>query len=203
MLNRNQSPPQLYLGSASPRRAELLSQLGFCFHVLPSHIDETVLANESPSDYVSRIALSKALATQTLTDYKHDLPILAADTTVVVENTILGKPLDDADALRMLQLLSGKTHQVMSAVAVIYEDKRCQLTQISDVTFVRLTAEQCEHYIQTGEHRDKAGAYGIQGFAAIFVQHLVGSFSGVMGLPLFETAACLREFNLDPLRSSL
>jgi septum formation protein len=177
------------LASVSPRRRELLTQIGVPHVVTAAHIDESVLPNEAPRDYVQRLARSKA---QTVWEQDKSLPVLAADTTVVLDDVIFGKPQDCADALRMLATLSGRTHQVLTAVALANADGIALRLSVSDVRFRTLTTAECVAYWETGEPRDKAGAYAIQGKAAVFIAGLNGSYSGVMGLPLFETAELLR-----------
>ncbi|MGR8933078.1 MAG: Maf family protein [Gammaproteobacteria bacterium] len=180
---------QLILASASPRRRELLNQIGVRFRVHAVNIDETPLLNETPEAYVRRIATEKAL----LAARQHDdgLPVLAADTAVIVDSEILGKPKNRNDALAMLSKLAGRTHQVYTAVA-LHGQQLWQALSVTDVAFRSIGADEIAAYWQTGEARDKAGAYAIQGRGAIFVQSISGSFSGVVGLPLFETAALLQ-----------
>lgn len=186
----------LYLASASPRRRELLGQLGLHFERIHAEIDEAVLAGEEARSYVERLALAKADAGWAVVQScgLPERPLLAADTTVVLDGVIFGKPTDEADARRMLETFSGRTHQVMTAVAVRSADQHALLTSVSNVTFRVLTAEEIQRYLDCGEAFDKAGAYGIQGKASVFVSRLDGSFTGVMGLPLFETAELLSRF---------
>jgi septum formation protein len=179
----------LCLASASPRRRELLTQIGVPHTVVGAHIDESVHAEEGPRDYVVRMARDKALAVRRRGEA---LPVLAADTTVVLDEVIFGKPADRADGIAMLQKLSGRTHDVLTAVALATSSDLQSLVSTSAVRFRTLSAEECEGYWGTGEPRDKAGGYAIQGLGAVFVEWLSGSFSGVMGLPLFETAELLR-----------
>jgi septum formation protein len=181
--------PVLCLASASPRRRELLTQIGVPYTAVAAHIDESVRSGEDPRDYVVRMAREKALAVRKRGE---TLPVLAADTTVILDDLIFGKPADRADGIAMLQKLSGRTHDVLTAVAVATSDDLQSLVSTSAVRFRVLTVEECAHYWETGEPRDKAGGYGIQGFGAVFVEWLSGSFSGVMGLPLFETSELLR-----------
>ena len=188
---------KIYLASASPRRAQLLTQIGVTFDVLrlgESGVDETVHGREAPLAYVKRLARAKAAAgVQALRAQRlHARPVLAADTTVCLGRTILGKPEDAADARRMLTLLSGKTHRVLTAIALARGARIEVAVSDSHVTFARLSRREIDAYIATGEPFDKAGAYGIQGPAGAFVSHLSGSFSGVMGLPVHETALLLR-----------
>jgi septum formation protein len=188
---------RLYLASGSPRRRELLGQIGVPFLPLNTSVDETPLAAESPSHYVERLAQAKALAGL------HSLPnpdgavVLGADTSVVLNGQILGKPLDRADALAMLTALSGHTHEVLTAVALA-STERCHVCLVrSQVTFRVLTEAEIEAYWATGEPADKAGSYAIQGLAAIFVSRLEGSFSAVVGLPVCETALLLADFGIS------
>jgi len=197
--------PDLYLASASPRRRELLAQIGLCVEVIPQSVAEHLSDNESPEDYVQRLALEKAQAGLAALTADQQRPVLGADTVVVVDDCILGKPVNEAAALVMLGQLSGRTHRVLSAVAVVGKDNLGQdrlevcLNQ-SRVSFRTIAEQEREAYWRTGEPADKAGAYGIQGLAAIFVEHLEGSYSGVMGLPLFETSELLRQFGIQPLQ---
>ncbi len=188
---------KIYLASASPRRAQLLTQIGVTFDVLrlgESGVDETVQGREAALAYVKRLARAKAAAgVQALRAQRLAArPVLAADTTVCLGRTILGKPEDAADARRMLTLLSGKTHRVLTAIALARGARIEVAVSDSHVTFARLSRREIDAYIATGEPFDKAGAYGIQGPAGAFVSHLSGSFSGVMGLPVHETALLLR-----------
>jgi nucleoside triphosphate pyrophosphatase len=187
------SEPVLCLGSVSPRRRELLSLIGVPFVVLAPDIDETVLPGEAPPQYVIRLAKEKALAVRRSGQH---LPVLAADTTVVVDGQIFGKPRDRADAAYMLGVLSGRTHEVLTGVALA--DSRGVDTRLnsSTVRFRAISQDECLAYWDTGEPRDKAGAYGIQGLGAVFIESLTGSHSGVMGLPLFETAELLRAAHI-------
>ena len=181
--------PLIRLASISPRRRELLAQIGVPHVVTGAHIDESALPGERPHGYVERMARSKAL---TVWQQDSSLPVLAADTTVVLGDTIFGKPQDRADCFRMLGALSGHTHQVLTAVALASASGIALRLSTSDVRFRTLTRPECEAYWETGEPRDKAGAYAIQGKGAVFIESLSGSYSGVMGLPLFETAELLR-----------
>lgn len=189
--------PKIYLASASPRRAELLTQIGVQFEVLhlgAFSVDESVRGREAPLSYVKRLAHAKAAA-GVLAMRAQKLRarlVLAADTTVCLGRTILGKPADAADARRMLTLLSGKTHRVLTAIAVARGQSINIAVSDSRVTFAALTRREIDAYVATREPFDKAGAYGIQGRAGGFVSHLSGSFSGVMGLPVHETALLLR-----------
>jgi septum formation protein len=180
----------VYLASGSPRRRELLIQIGVPFKVLASTVDESLLAGETPTDYVERLARAKAVAGWQASSAAPG-PVLAADTTVVLDGQVLAKPADRADGLRMLWSLSGRTHQVSTAVALVYEGGAQSRVSHSEVSFRTLSAREIEAYWQTGEPCDKAGGYAIQGRAAVFIEHLRGSYSGVMGLPLYETAELL------------
>jgi septum formation protein len=183
--------PLVCLASTSPRRRELLTQIGVPHIVIAADIDEAEFPGESPRDYVMRLAREKALAVQGRG--QTTLPVLAADTTVVLDNVIHQKPRDRQDGIAMLQRLSGRTHEVMTAVALAVDNRVDLRLSITDVRFAELTLEECAAYWETGEPRDKAGGYGVQGIGAVFVESLSGSYSGVMGLPLFETAELLRN----------
>jgi len=193
--------PMIFLGSASPRRAELLAQIGVSCQVFDADIDETPKPAEAAEIYVLRMALEKAEAVLSQSrDGFSAPPVLAADTSVVVDDEILGKPVDQAEAMAMLARLSGRTHQVLTAVALVgsgVEGGRASRLSINKVRFRVISAAERLAYWQTGEPRDKAGAYAIQGYAAAFIEHLEGSFSGVMGLPLFETVELLSEFGIN------
>ncbi|MFV3307324.1 Maf family protein [Pseudomonas sp. NY15181] len=187
---------QLYLASSSPRRRELLTQIGLPFHIVPASIDETPQAGESALAYVERLAREKALAGLHFLAQRADVCVLGADTAVVLDGRILGKPADRAEALAMLQALSGREHEVLTAVAVANRD-RCEAKVVgSRVTFRSVTMEEAERYWDTGEPHDKAGGYAIQGLAAVFVSRVEGSYSAVVGLPLCETAALLADFSI-------
>jgi septum formation protein len=182
-------PPVLCLASASPRRRALLAQIGVSHVVRGANLDETPHAQETPRDYVARVAAAKAC---TIRSIDAALPVLGADTIVVVDGTMFGKPDDRAHGLAMLASLSGRSHEVLSAVALADARGVAIAVSASAVRFRTLSAAECQAYWDSGEPRDKAGAYAIQGLAAAFVESLHGSYSGVMGLPLFETAALLR-----------
>ena len=186
----------IYLASASPRRRELLRQIGIRFQQLPVAVDETPLPGEIPQDYVRRLAQAKAQSGVQQLGRKKPAPVLGADTIVVVDGTILGKPSDRDAGLAMLARLSGREHQVLSAVALATATHNAVKIQESQVRFRELSRVECEAYWDSGEPRDKAGGYGIQGQAAAFIVELRGSYSGVMGLPLFETAELLQEFGI-------
>lgn len=181
----------IYLASQSPRRAELLVQLGIRFEVVHAPVDESVRADESPDRYVLRVARGKAEAALAALGGKADQPLLAADTCVVVDDRIFGKPRDRAGGLAMLAQLSGRKHQVLSALVLWTSDELRQALSTSTVTFRTITPEEAAAYWATGEPAGKAGGYAIQGYGAVFVERLEGSYSGVMGLPLYETAQLL------------
>ncbi|MDD5215216.1 MAG: Maf family protein [Methylococcales bacterium] len=180
--------PKIILASASPRRQELLKQIKIRHQVHVVDIDETPKLNELPVDYVQRLAFEKAAACQE--KFQPELPILAADTTVVLNGKIMGKPQDEADAKAMLQELSGNTHLVFTAIALFGKEQHAALS-VTEVTFKTLSDAQIHAYWQSGEPLGKAGSYAIQGVASAFIERINGSFSGVMGLPLFETAQLL------------
>jgi septum formation protein len=193
----SQRHPDLYLASASPRRRELLAQIGLRFEVLPVEVDEASRPGEAPEALVRRLALEKARAGRARLSAGDRLPVLGADTEVVLDGEVLGKPRDEEDAAAMLARLSGRSHQVLSAVAVASPAGETVRLCASTVWFRETTAAERQAYCATGEPLDKAGAYGIQGFAAVFVARLEGSYSGVMGLPLYETAEVLAETGLS------
>lgn len=188
----------LVLASQSPRRKELLNQLTYEFTSTPANINEDILLNESPQDYVQRLATEKALAiTATFTESQlASTVVLGSDTSVVYKNNILGKPSSLDDCIKYLQLLSGKTHQVLTAISAVCNGTCISKTVTTHVTFKTLTIEEIECYWNTGEPQDKAGAYGIQGIGGQFVTQLSGSYSAVVGLPLYETSQLLAEFGL-------
>ncbi len=179
---------RIQLASGSPRRSLLLAQIGVSHEVRPVAIDETRRAGESPRDYVLRLAREKAAAGAAA---GCALPVLAADTTVAIGNEIFGKPRDEGDGIRMLAALSARRHEVLTAVALACGNRLALAVSVSHVTFRELSMAECRAYWVTGEPAGKAGAYAIQGLGAAFVSLLEGSCSGVMGLPLFETAALL------------
>ncbi|WP_109511402.1 Maf family protein [Pseudomonas ovata] len=186
----------LYLASGSPRRRELLAQIGVPFSVLSAQIDETPLAAETPEAYVERLARSKARAGLALLPGTQQACVLGADTAVVLDGRILGKPVDREDALTMLAALSGREHEVLTAVAVL-DRQRCESRVVaSRVRFRAIQAHEASTYWASGEPLDKAGSYAIQGLAAIFVAGLHGSYSAVVGLPLCETADLLGHFGI-------
>jgi septum formation protein len=193
----------VYLASGSPRRRELLQQIGISFRVIAAAVDETALPGEAPMAYVARLALAKADAGWTSKINTPDgarihlaTPVLAADTAVVLDGNILGKPADRADGENMLRQLSGRTHEVLTAIALRTADGLLSRVSRSEVTFRHIAAAEARAYWESGEPSDKAGAYAIQGRAAVFIADLRGSYSGVMGLPLFETAELLSQSGL-------
>ena len=185
----------LILASQSPRRAELLRQIGVDFQCLPAEIDETPLANESAADYVHRMSVEKARAIHSL---HPQALVLGSDTSVVLDDRILGKPEDRAHGIAMLLELSGRTHRVLTGVALVHERIEYALSA-SRVSFRTISPGEAARYWDSGEPRDKAGGYAIQGLGAIFVEHIEGSYTGIMGLPLFETAALLNRAGLHIL----
>ena len=196
--------PKIYLASRSPRRRELLKQIGVSFEVLVlrehpargSDVDESLRPGESPDDYVRRVCRAKADAgwQRTVQRQLRKFPVLAADTVVCADEKILGKPADGADAARMLRLLSGREHRVLTAVALKFDERAELVVSESRVRFCELPEAEIETYVESGEPTDKAGAYAIQGRAAAFVTELHGSYSGIMGLPLYETAQLIAKF---------
>ena len=197
MWKNNHNNSTIILASRSPRRVELLRQIGLDCKIYPADIDESPLPNEVPAQYVMRLAEEKAQACISLlpTEYQ-GYPILAADTTVALLDSVLGKPLDDNDARAMLCKLSGSTHQVHTAVALNFNGEINVLLSSTNVEMMALSEEQIEKYIATGDHRDKAGSYGIQGLAGAWVKRIEGSYTGVMGLPIYETAVLLRQYGI-------
>lgn len=192
-------PAVLTLASASPRRREILQSLGYTVQQAAADIDETPQPQENAADYVQRMAREKNRAARRL--YPNAvLPLLSADTVVALDGQILGKPQSPEHAFALLNALSGSTHQVLTAVCVWYGGTERQVLQCSDVRFKTLSEQEIRAYIASGEPMDKAGAYGIQGIGGTFVAHLSGSFSGVMGLPVYETAALLAECGLPVLQ---
>lgn len=188
--------PRLYLASRSPRRRELLSQIGATYTLVDVEVDESTRTGEAPEDYVLRVARDKALRARSA--FGEAALVLAADTTVVLDGAILGKPGDAAEAMRMLERLAGREHAVLSGVALAGSICTTRLSR-SLVRMRAITPAERAAYVATGEPMDKAGGYAIQGRAAVFVTHLAGSYSGVMGLPIFETAQLLCEAGIDLL----
>lgn len=196
--------PRIYLASQSPRRRELLKQIGINFEVLllrtdprrQVDVDEEPHSGESPDAYVQRLSAEKARAAWNALAFRNQppFPVLAADTTVTIDGKILGKPRDHADAAAMLRLLSGRQHQVLTAVSMTFDEQIETRLSATTITFAKLNEQRIHRYVISNEAHDKAGAYGIQGHAGCFVQHLEGSYSGVVGLPLFETVELLELF---------
>ena len=199
---------KIYLASKSPRRRDLLRQIGVDFELLlvsPSHvanpdtINENFLPDETPRDYVRRIAREKVNFAWDLMDRRKLLyrPILAADTIVVLNGQVLGKPTNAHEAMEMMQTLSGKTHKVLTSVVIKLRDNIYETLQESEVSFANLSEETIKAYCNTLEPYDKAGGYGIQGLAATFITHISGSYSGIMGLPLYETTQLMNEAKIN------
>ncbi|KPX20300.1 Maf-like protein maf-2 [Pseudomonas syringae pv. delphinii] len=188
--------PSLYLASGSPRRRELLTQIGVPFTVLSAQIDETPFDLETPAAYVERLALGKAQAGLAALPADQQACVLGADTAVVLDGCILGKPVDQADALAMLATLSGREHEVLTAVALTDRQRSETCVVTSRVRFRPIQPHEAHAYWTSGEPADKAGGYAIQGLAAIFVAGLHGSYSAVVGLPLCETAELLSRFGI-------
>jgi nucleoside triphosphate pyrophosphatase len=181
----------IYLASASPRRSALLDQIGVAHRVQPVDVDEAAHNGEAPDQYVRRLAVLKAETLWQKLAASQRQPVLGADTAVVLDDQILGKPRDENDGVRMLSLLSARTHQVFTAVA-LRASAGCQSrVNVSEVTFRKLADEEMRRYWRSGEPADKAGAYAVQGRAALFIERIAGSYSGIMGLPLFETGELL------------
>jgi septum formation protein len=196
--------PRIYLASRSPRRRELLTQIGVRFDLLlfraapreDEEVSEAWLPGETPEDYVQRVARAKAMFGAGLIASRAIVvrAVLAADTTLDLDGEIIGKPTDEADAISILTRLSGRSHRVLTAIAMARGERVEHRLSISEVRFRALSAEEIRRYVQSGEPMDKAGAYGIQGHAAMFIEHIHGSHSGIVGLPLCETTLLLREF---------
>jgi septum formation protein len=199
----------IFLASRSPRRRELLKQVGVTFEIVllredprrGADVDETAKPGEKPEAYALRVACAKAELAATYMGRRAlpARPVLAADTTVVCDGRIIGKPTDRDDAARILKLLSGRQHEVISAVGVAMQGRLEHAVSVSKVWFRPLSGDEISRYVATGEPLDKAGAYGIQGRAAVFVTRIEGSFSGIMGLPLAETSDLLRRFGIEVL----
>lgn len=199
-MENNASNYQLVLASASPRRLELLQQLGLCSKVHPVDINEAVMANELPRDLVLRLALAKArTGSSDMMQQGNKLPVLGSDTIVEINGEILGKPADAEQAAIMLTKLSGKAHKVHTAVAVVSRNSEYSEISSSEVEFAELTEDDIRSYVETGEPLDKAGAYAIQGIGGQFVKTLCGSYSGIMGLPLYETVKVLKASGIKIL----
>ena len=200
---------RIYLASRSPRRRELLTQMGIAFDTVifrdgsraDNETDETPYPGEPPLDYVERVARAKAEHGSRIIDWRKlpRHPLLSADTTLEFNGEIIGKPFDAADAVAILQRLSGQTHRVLTGVAVNHQGRTEFVLSSSEVRFRPLDEDEIRHYVSSGEPMDKAGAYGIQGRAGMFVEHLAGSYTGVMGLPVCETGELLKKLGLKPL----
>ncbi|WP_127244908.1 Maf family nucleotide pyrophosphatase [Neisseria meningitidis] len=197
----------LYLGSNSPRRMEILTQLGYRVIQLPAGIDESVKAGETPFAYVQRMAEEKNRTALTLfcetNGTMPDFPLITADTCVVSDGIILGKPHSQAEAIEFLNRLSGKQHTVLTAVCIHYRGNAENRVQTNRVVFKPLSSEEISAYVQSGEPIDKAGAYAVQGIGGIFIQSIEGSFSGIMGLPVYETVSMLQDLGYRSPLSAL
>lgn len=187
---------EIYLASRSPRRKELLAQLKIKFQILDIEVDEAIIASETAMEYVQRLAIEKAMTGHQIATRKN-IPVLGSDTCIAFQGEIIGKPNTAAEAVNILSKLSGKEHTVMTAVALANESGYLFRVQTSKVAFKDLSDAEIKAYINTGEPLDKAGAYAIQGLGAVFIRHIEGSYSGIMGLPLFETAELLNEFGIN------
>jgi len=190
---------QVILASASPRRSELLQQIGVNAIVQSVDIDESQKPNEAVNDFVERLALEKAQRGLDVINNPGFLPVLGSDTIVEIDGVVLGKPKNRQHAKEMLRQLSGQQHEVHTSVAIVTKEKQLVITSRSHVQFKKLDAKEIEDYLATGEADDKAGAYAVQGIAAQFVKNINGSFSGVMGLPLYETVELLKQCGVVPL----
>ncbi|MFC7513597.1 Maf family protein [Herbaspirillum sp. GCM10030257] len=200
---------KIYLASKSPRRRELLRQIGVEFELLllrdaaprGPEVSEEVLSGEKAEDYVVRVTREKAEFASKMMMMRRlpPRPVMSADTTVVIDGRILGKPADQPEAMEMLRSLSGRTHQVLTSVALHRDDETWQTLQVSDVRIARLSEEMMRAYCATSEPYDKAGGYGIQGLASVFIEHIAGSYTGIMGLPLHETAKLLNQAGIPVL----
>ncbi len=188
--------PEIYLASHSPRRRELLGQIALPFSPLDVSVDESWDEGESPEVFVIRVALEKARAGWAQVADASPMPTLGADTVVVQDGTVLGKPRDRDDALAMLRSLSGSEHRVLTGVALV-DDRESTRLSVNRVQFRELSDYELQRYWESGEPKGKAGSYAIQGLGGVFAEHLEGSYSGVMGLPLFETTDLLDEFGID------
>ncbi len=187
----------IYLASASPRRAQLLEQIGVRYNKIQIDVDEVAISGESPKQQVERLAILKAHAGWNNINGQALLPVLAADTMVVIDNQVLGKPASKEHAINMLQQLSGKQHDVLSGVAVVNKQHTESIVVHTQVKFRTLSIIECQDYWNTGEPKDKAGAYGIQGYGAILVESITGSYSNIVGLPLLETSQMLKRFGIS------
>ena len=194
--------PLIFLASASPRRSALLAQMGVRHEVRPVDIDERILPGETPSLYVRRLAIAKAEALWSGLAVHERAPVLGSDTTVALGNDILGKPADQCDGLQMLQRLSARTHQVYTAVALRHSGGCDSRLSVSDVTFRALSSLEMTAYWRTGEPADKAGGYAVQGLAALFIERIAGSYSGIVGLPVYETGELLHMIGYPLLEAA-
>ena len=194
---------QIILASASPRRRELLLQICIKAIVQPVDIDESQKQNEPVNDYVERLAMEKAQRGFDTISNDENLPVLGSDTIVEIDGQVLGKPENRQHAKKMLMQLSGKNHEVHTSVAIVTHDKSVIMTNSSQVEFKTLGTQEIDSYLASGEADDKAGAYAIQGIAAQFVKNINGSFSGVMGLPLYETVELLKQCGVTPLEQTI
>jgi septum formation protein len=195
----NSRPAQIILASASPRRRELLDQINIKAIVQAVDIDESRKQDEPVSEYVERLAMEKAQRGFDTIINEDALPVLGSDTVVEIDGVILGKPENRQHAKEMLQQLSGKKHKVHTSVAIVTKDRSIIATSSSQVHFKSLELQEIESYLACAEADDKAGAYAIQGIAAQFVKNINGSYSGVMGLPLYETVELLKQCGIAPL----
>lgn len=187
--------PRIYLASNSPRRRELLTQIKVDFSVISVDVDERRFDDELPTDYVQRVAIAKAQAGWDSLAQDNKKPVLGSDTSVVLVGDVLGKPIDDKHAREMLQQLSGQCHQVMTAVAIVTEERIWTKLNTSTVKFATLSQDDIDWYLSTQEGVDKAGGYAVQGLAAVFIEKIEGSYSGIMGLPIRETGLLLRQIS--------
>ncbi len=193
--------PTIYLASQSPRRRQLLAQIGISFESLAVDVEEAPRNDETPSAYAQRLAVEKAAAGWRMENRTLQRPVLGADTCIILDGEILGKPSDPAHALAIQARLSGRTHTVLSAVALVYKQRRSVKLSSTTVWFREISPEERSAYCASDEPLDKAGAYAIQGKGAAFISRIDGSYTGVMGLPLFETAELLREFDIHLLNN--
>ena len=191
--------PKIYLASGSSRRQELLRQIGLEFKAIPADLSEQILAGELPKDYVLRAAVDKARFVARYTEDKNlpRCPVLGADTAIVLDGDILGKPHNRTHGIDMLKRLSGRSHDVLTAITIVYEGKEYSAVSSSHVTFAPLSSATIARYWKSGEPRDKAGGYAIQGVGAVFISRLEGSYSGVIGLPLYELGQLLSQIGFS------
>ncbi len=187
--------PHIFLASSSPRRQELLNQMGVSFKVISQFVEEKHFPGETPEAFVSRLALEKA-TDGLLRQIKQQTPVLGSDTAVILDGQILGKPENKEHAIDMLLSLSGRTHQVLTAVVLKNKQQTEQILSVTEVSFSKISREMCDNYWHSGEPVDKAGGYGIQGLGALFICRINGSYTGVMGLPIYETNCLLNKFGI-------